>query len=94
MLSHFWQGGVQRVHLLDGTVGGALLLELFQRDGIGTMVARCIFSLVSSVFTHRNKHTNTHTHTYKKIYTYIYIDHMSKGVCVCVCSLCVHIYTD
>uniref|UniRef100_A0A0D6QUX1 amino-acid N-acetyltransferase n=1 Tax=Araucaria cunninghamii TaxID=56994 RepID=A0A0D6QUX1_ARACU len=33
------RGGVQRVHLLDGTVGGALLLELFTRDGMGTMVA-------------------------------------------------------
>lgn len=37
------QGGVQRVHLLDGTVGGALLLELYQRDGMGTMVARYVF---------------------------------------------------
>lgn len=36
----FCQGGVQRVHLLDGTIGGVLLLELFQRDGMGTMVAR------------------------------------------------------
>ncbi|XAR57706.1 Amino-acid N-acetyltransferase [Bertholletia excelsa] len=33
------RGGVQRVHLLDGTIGGVLLLELFQRDGVGTMVA-------------------------------------------------------
>ncbi|KAL6521598.1 putative amino-acid acetyltransferase nags2, chloroplastic [Orobanche gracilis] len=33
------RGGVQRVHLLDGTVGGVLLKELFQRDGVGTMVA-------------------------------------------------------
>lgn len=37
------RGGVQRVHLLDGTVGGALLLELFQRDGIGTMVASDVY---------------------------------------------------
>ncbi|KAK6125353.1 hypothetical protein DH2020_040906 [Rehmannia glutinosa] len=34
------RGGVQRVHLLDGTIGGVLLKELFQRDGVGTMVAR------------------------------------------------------
>ena len=34
------QGGVQRVHLLDGTKEGVLLLELFKRDGMGTMVAR------------------------------------------------------
>ncbi|KAE8707685.1 putative amino-acid acetyltransferase NAGS2 [Hibiscus syriacus] len=33
------RGGVQRVHLLDGTIGGVLLLELFKRDGMGTMVA-------------------------------------------------------
>ncbi|KAK4749442.1 hypothetical protein SAY87_026891 [Trapa incisa] len=37
------RGGVQRVHLLDGTLGGALLLELFQRDGIGTMVASDLY---------------------------------------------------
>lgn len=30
--------------MIDGTLGGALLLELFQRDGIGTMVARYGFS--------------------------------------------------
>ncbi|KAI4330733.1 hypothetical protein MLD38_028991 [Melastoma candidum] len=37
------RGGVPRVHLLDGTIGGALLLELFQRDGIGTMVASDLY---------------------------------------------------
>ncbi|KAL2906506.1 putative amino-acid acetyltransferase NAGS2 chloroplastic [Bienertia sinuspersici] len=37
------KGGVQRVHLLDGTVGGVLLLELFQRDGVGTMVASDVY---------------------------------------------------
>ncbi|KAK3411935.1 probable amino-acid acetyltransferase NAGS1, chloroplastic [Eucalyptus grandis] len=35
--------GVQRVHLVDGTLDGALLLELFQRDGIGTMVASDLY---------------------------------------------------
>lgn len=44
------QGGVPRVHLLDGTTGGALLLELFQRDGIGTMVARYAVSLFGCFF--------------------------------------------
>ncbi|KAI4382110.1 hypothetical protein MLD38_008114 [Melastoma candidum] len=37
------RGGVPRVHLLDGTIGGALLLELLQRDGIGTMVASDLY---------------------------------------------------
>ena len=41
--SNFCQGGVQRVHLLDGTISGVLLLELFKRDGMGTMVARYAF---------------------------------------------------
>ncbi|XP_028098133.1 probable amino-acid acetyltransferase NAGS1, chloroplastic [Camellia sinensis] len=36
-------GGVQRVHLLDGTIGGVLLMELFQRDGVGTMVASDLY---------------------------------------------------
>uniref|UniRef100_A0A1D1YDZ5 amino-acid N-acetyltransferase n=1 Tax=Anthurium amnicola TaxID=1678845 RepID=A0A1D1YDZ5_9ARAE len=37
------RGGVQRVHLIDGTLGGALLLELFTRDGMGTMVASDVY---------------------------------------------------
>ncbi|KAA8531558.1 hypothetical protein F0562_006267 [Nyssa sinensis] len=37
------RGGVQRVHLLDGTISGVLLLELFQRDGVGTMVASDLY---------------------------------------------------
>ncbi|KAL0726166.1 hypothetical protein Bca4012_022259 [Brassica carinata] len=37
------RGGVKRVHLLDGTVSGVLLLELFKRDGMGTMVASDVY---------------------------------------------------
>ncbi|KZV29893.1 hypothetical protein F511_17317 [Dorcoceras hygrometricum] len=37
------RSGVERVHLLDGTVGGVLLKELFQRDGVGTMVASDLY---------------------------------------------------
>ncbi|XP_021829852.1 probable amino-acid acetyltransferase NAGS2, chloroplastic [Prunus avium] len=37
------RGGVERVHLLDGTKGGVLLLELFKRDGVGTMVASDVY---------------------------------------------------
>ncbi|EPS62026.1 n-acetyl-glutamate synthase, partial [Genlisea aurea] len=37
------RGGVQRVHLLDGTMAGVLLKELFQRDGVGTMVASDLY---------------------------------------------------
>lgn len=44
------QGGVQRVHLLDGTIGGVLLLELFQRDGVGTMVARYMLFFVGCIY--------------------------------------------
>ncbi|CAM6013423.1 unnamed protein product [Sphagnum balticum] len=33
------RGGVRRVHLLDSNIQGALLLELYTRDGIGTMVS-------------------------------------------------------
>jgi amino-acid N-acetyltransferase len=34
------RGGVSRVHLVSRHVDGALLLELFTREGIGTMVVR------------------------------------------------------
>ncbi|KAG2239397.1 hypothetical protein Bca4012_015788 [Brassica carinata] len=37
------RGGVKRVHLLDGTITGVLLLELFKRDGMGTMVASDVY---------------------------------------------------
>ncbi|KAI0493177.1 hypothetical protein KFK09_027453 [Dendrobium nobile] len=35
--------GVQRVHVVDGTCGGALLLDLFTRDGRGTMIAGNVY---------------------------------------------------
>ena len=42
---------MQRVHLLDGIVGGVVLLELFKRDGMGTMVARFVsFLFQASVY--------------------------------------------
>ena len=31
--------GIERVHLIDRTINGALLLELFSRDGIGTLIS-------------------------------------------------------
>ncbi len=37
------QAGVRRVHLLERRVGGALLLELFTRDGIGTLITADIY---------------------------------------------------
>ncbi|XP_008795648.2 probable amino-acid acetyltransferase NAGS1, chloroplastic isoform X1 [Phoenix dactylifera] len=37
------RGGAQRVHIVDGTLSGALLLELFTRDGVGTMVASNVY---------------------------------------------------
>jgi amino-acid N-acetyltransferase len=35
--------GVQRVHLLDRSIDGALLQELFSRDGIGTLISATTF---------------------------------------------------
>ncbi|XP_041006223.1 probable amino-acid acetyltransferase NAGS1, chloroplastic isoform X1 [Juglans microcarpa x Juglans regia] len=37
------RAGVKRVHLLDGTIDAVLFLELFTRDGTGTMVASDIY---------------------------------------------------
>ncbi|KAL0461857.1 UNVERIFIED_CONTAM: putative amino-acid acetyltransferase NAGS1, chloroplastic [Sesamum latifolium] len=37
------RGGIERVHLLDGTIHGVLLKELFQRDGVGTVVASNLY---------------------------------------------------
>ena len=33
------EGGVKRTHLVDATTDGALLLELYSRDGIGAMIS-------------------------------------------------------
>ena len=33
------ESGVQRVHILDGRLAHCLLLEIFTRSGIGTMIA-------------------------------------------------------
>ena len=37
------QQGVQRAHLVNRLVDGSLLLELFSRDGIGTLISRNAF---------------------------------------------------
>lgn len=37
------QGGVQRVHLVARSIEGGLLLELFTRDGIGTLISTDAF---------------------------------------------------
>ncbi len=37
------QAGIDRVHLIDRTINGALLLELFSRDGIGTLISATAF---------------------------------------------------
>ncbi len=34
------ESGVQRVHIIDGSVSHSVLLELFTNTGIGTMVYR------------------------------------------------------
>jgi len=38
--------GVRRAHLLDRHIDGAVLLELFTRDGVGTLVSRSPFEIL------------------------------------------------
>jgi amino-acid N-acetyltransferase len=40
------QAGVNRVHLIDRTVDGALLLELFSHDGMGTLISSIPFEVL------------------------------------------------
>jgi amino-acid N-acetyltransferase len=42
------QSGVKRVHLIDRAVDGALLLELFSHDGIGTLISSTPFETLRS----------------------------------------------
>lgn len=37
------QSGIDRVHLINRAINGALLLELFSRDGIGTLISSTAF---------------------------------------------------
>ncbi|DAB33180.1 MAG TPA: acetylglutamate kinase, partial [Sulfurospirillum sp. UBA12182] len=32
------EGGVQRAHIVDGRIEHSILLELFTKDGIGTVI--------------------------------------------------------
>ncbi|NOQ13320.1 MAG: amino-acid N-acetyltransferase [Methyloprofundus sp.] len=40
---HGCQSGVERVHILNRKIDGALLIELFSRDGIGTLISSIEF---------------------------------------------------
>jgi amino-acid N-acetyltransferase len=42
------QAGIERVHLIDRTINGALLLELFSRDGVGTLVSSTAYEELRS----------------------------------------------
>jgi amino-acid N-acetyltransferase len=42
------QAGVERVHLIDRAVNGALLLELFSRDGFGTLISSTAYEELRS----------------------------------------------
>jgi hypothetical protein len=62
LIAHVSQGGVQRVHLLDSNIQGALLLELYTRDGIGTMVSRycsncSMVFIVAHIFMYLKQHS-------------------------------------
>lgn len=37
------EGGVTRAHLLDRTIDGVLLMEVFHRDGVGLMISRDLY---------------------------------------------------
>lgn len=39
-------GGVARVHLIDRRVEGAILQELFTRDGVGTMISSAAYDII------------------------------------------------
>jgi amino-acid N-acetyltransferase len=45
---HGCQSGVKRVHILNRLIDGALLIELFSRDGIGTLISSTKFESLRS----------------------------------------------
>ena len=46
------QSGVKRAHLVDAQLDGGLLLELYSRDGVGTMVSTDFYEGVDEELTH------------------------------------------
>lgn len=42
------QKGVKRAHLVDARLDGALLLELYSRDGVGTMLSADFYEVCST----------------------------------------------
>ena len=42
------RAGIERVHLINRLIDGALLLELFSRDGIGTLISSTPFEELRS----------------------------------------------
>lgn len=47
-ISQAIHAGVSRVHLLDGTIDGGLLLELFTQDGVGTLICDNRFETIQA----------------------------------------------
>lgn len=47
------QRGVKRAHLVDARVDGALLLELYSRDGVGTMLSADFYEVPNACSHHR-----------------------------------------
>ena len=43
------QKGVKRAHLVDARLDGALLLELYSRDGVGTMLSADFYEVCGSI---------------------------------------------
>lgn len=44
------QRGVKRAHLVDARMDGALLLELYSRDGVGTMLSADFYEVVLALW--------------------------------------------
>jgi hypothetical protein len=81
------QGGVQRVHIIDGSVDGSLLLELFTRDGAGTMIARYFEALLLSTFFCSNLLFTVHFNNPVPALSFLNMDAIS-WICsiICFCS--------
>ena len=47
------QKGVKRAHLVDARLDGALLLELYSRDGVGTMLSADFYEVRSQSDQHQ-----------------------------------------
>jgi len=52
------KNGVKRAHLVDARIDGGLILELYSRDGVGTMISSDFYEVCPVIHLHSSQYQN------------------------------------